>query len=141
LIEKASLRPLYGSLFWWRSIYITNNQMFADGLLVKLGKESQVLEGEMADLISSSELINQAPLVLAAFAKWQILSDGFVTTATDEPQVLGDMRTSFEAETLNPIRGLQIQSDGQMQLLDLGPSVLNDWSLVYDAYQKLFVKQ
>jgi inner membrane protein len=116
--RQARVLPAPGWLIMWRSLYVADGRLYADGLRIPWIGEAKVLPGGSTNLASFDDL----PFALQANAearrqfrilKW--FADGFLAPIAGSPNAVGDMRITAAVESLTPLWGLQFNAEGTMQ--------------------------
>lgn len=102
--------PAPGTLVLWRSIYVHDGAMYADGVRTPYVGETLVRPGTSHPLAAFEGGTAEAERVFDAFA-W--FSDGFVGVVESEsPRVVADMRYSTESHDFAPLWGIRYGAEG-----------------------------
>lgn len=94
-IEHSRVMPAPGALLMWRSIYISNGQLYADGLRVPYWGETLMREGGSAPLATFADLpaeIRARTDTQRIYEVFAWFADGLVTRVEGETNVFGDQR-------------------------------------------------
>ncbi|HEY8461585.1 MAG TPA: metal-dependent hydrolase [Blastocatellia bacterium] len=107
-IEYSRVMPAPGWLLFWRSIYVSNGRLYADGLETRWFGSTLALEGSSAKLTTINDLPEKARSNAEARRRFEVLNwfaDRLV--APVEENAYGDMRFTAAVEGLTPLWGLQ----------------------------------
>ncbi len=109
-IEHGRVMPAPGTLVLWRSIYIEDGVMYADGLRTPWLGTTLVKAGHSLPVATLQKRAEREKRVFKVFA-W--FSDGFVGELPGEsPPVVADMRYSTSSHTFSPLWGIRYGEDG-----------------------------
>jgi inner membrane protein len=115
---RARVLPAPGWLLIWRSIYVTDGRLYADGLRIPWIGEAKALPGGSADEATFDDL----PIALQANAEarrqFRVLrwfADGYLAPIAGSSNAVGDMRITAAVESLMPLWGLQFDPVGTPQ--------------------------
>jgi len=115
-IEYSRVMPAPGWLMFWRSVYVSNGRLYADGIETRWFNSTLALEGGSADVTTLDDLPASAGANAEARRRFKVFNwfaDGLIapvaTTATTEGglNAYGDMRITSTVEGLTPLWGLQ----------------------------------
>ncbi len=115
---QARVLPAPGWLLMWRSLYVANGRLYADGLRIPWIGETKVLPGGSTNVVTFDDL----PVALQANAEarrrfkiFRWFADGYLAPIADSPNAVGDMRITAAVESLTPLWGLQFDEAGASQ--------------------------
>ena len=111
--DHARVMPAPGWLLLWRSVYIANGRLYADGIRTPWFAPARVLEGGSADAIELDDLPASVQNNAESRRRFETLrwfSDGLMAPIgpfNGEATGIGDMRITAAVESLTPLWGLQ----------------------------------
>lgn len=114
--SQARVLPAPGWLVFWRSLYVAEGKLYADGIQVPWYSQAKVLAGASADQVTFIDLPNQALMQTEAQRQFKILAwfaDGYLAPIGTQANAVGDMRITSAVESLSPLWGLQFDAAGQ----------------------------
>jgi len=112
-IEYSHVIPAPGWLMFWRSLYVSNGRLYADGIETRWFNSALALEGGSADLTTFDDLPASAKSNAEARRRFEVFNwfaGGLIAPvqATEEgANAYGDMRFTAAVESLTPLWGLQ----------------------------------
>jgi inner membrane protein len=111
-VEHGRAMPVIGSLLLWRSLYVADGRMYADGLRLVPGAEAAVQPGGAVRVFTAEDLPSGLPPAdRDTFVRFRTFADGFTARLPAEPDLVGDLRYSlswgFEA-----VWGIAIPAEG-----------------------------
>ncbi|MBK8316198.1 MAG: metal-dependent hydrolase [Acidobacteria bacterium] len=109
-IAHSRVMPAPGWLLYWRSVYISNGRLYADGIKIPWFSLPLAVEGGSADATTFEDLPEVAranPETQRRFDLFYWFADGLITPINDGTNAIGDQRITAGIESLNPIWGLQ----------------------------------
>lgn len=112
-IEHSRVMPAPGWLVFWRSTYVADGRIFADGIKVPWLGRSMVLEGSSADVVTIEDLPETArrnPESIRRFQIFRWFADGLIAPVAGDDHAYGDMRITAAVESMDPLWGLQIDA-------------------------------
>ena len=115
---QARVLPAPGWLMFWRSLYIADGKLYADGLQIPWYGEAKVLPGASADAITFTDLPPAAQTQPEAQRQFKILdwfAGGYLAPISGQANAIGDMRITAAVESLAPLWGLQFDAAGLPQ--------------------------
>ncbi|MFT7620548.1 MAG: inner membrane protein [Planctomycetota bacterium] len=114
-IKRIVLKPSFGNVFLWRSIYETGDRHIqADGIRPGFFQDHRVYKGERCPLISVEEASkdlkpeSRLKLDLERFAHF---SDHWLGYHPTQKNVVADMRYSTMPDQINPLWGIEMDYD------------------------------
>jgi inner membrane protein len=116
--QQARVLPAPGWLVFWRSLYVTDGRLYADGIRLPWLGAAQVLEGGSADAITLGDLPAAAQANAEARRQFEIFAwftGGYLTPIAGSAQAIGDQRITAAVESLTPLWGLQFDATGAPQ--------------------------
>jgi inner membrane protein len=126
--ERLLVKPTFGNLVLWRSIYLADGRIHADGIRVFLPGATRVYAGASAPLFAPERDLPWAPPGSRARAdteRFITFSDGYVVQHPGRPEFVGDARYAMLPTRLEPLWG--IEYDGTRA--DRAPRFVTDRSL------------
>jgi inner membrane protein len=111
--DHARVMPAPGWLLLWRSVYIAEGRLYADGIRTPWLASPRVREGESADAVTFEDLSPAARNNAEARRRFEILrwfSGGWLAPVNGQAHVVGDMRITAAVEGLTPLWGLQFDA-------------------------------
>ena len=112
---QARVLPMPGWLIFWRSLYIADGKVHADGIQLPWFSQPQVLSGHSAEVITLNALPAAAQANAETVRRFKVLewfSGGYLAAVDGLPNTIGDQRLTGAIETLNPLWGLQLDETG-----------------------------
>jgi inner membrane protein len=112
-IEYSRVMPAPGWMVFWRSLYVSDGRIYADGIETRWFKSTLALEGGSADLTTFDDLPVNAQLNAEARRRFDIFNwfaGGLISPvsgAGGSMNAYGDMRFTVAVESLTPLWGLQ----------------------------------
>jgi inner membrane protein len=112
-IEYSRVMPAPGWLLFWRSLYVSNGQLYVDGVETRWFGSPLALEGGSANLVTFSDLPESARSNAEARRRFEVLNwfaDRLIAPiakAETNESAYGDMRFTATVESLTPLWGLQ----------------------------------
>ncbi len=111
--QYSRVMPAPGWLLLWRSVYIADGRLYADGIKVPWFGSPLVLEGGSADATTLEDLPPAAQANAETKRRFQVFNwfaDGLIASINDGTNAVGDMRITGTVESLVPLWGLQFDS-------------------------------
>jgi inner membrane protein len=112
-IERSRVMPAPGWLLFWRSLYVSNGRLYADGVETRWFGSTLALEGGSANLTTFNDLPESVRSNAESRRRFEVLnwfSDRLiapVAAAGTGENAYGDMRFTAAVESLTPLWGLQ----------------------------------
>ncbi|MGH9837962.1 MAG: metal-dependent hydrolase [Blastocatellia bacterium] len=106
----ARVMPAPGWLLLWRSVYIADGRLYADGIRTPWFGPPRLLEGGSANAVTFDDLPARAQNNAESRRRFVILrwfSDGLMAPVNGKATEVGDMRITPAVEGLMPLWGLQ----------------------------------
>lgn len=117
---QARVLPMPGWLLFWRSLYIADGRLYADGVRVPWLGGAKVLPGLNADALSFTDLPATVQANAEARRQFEILNwfaGGYLAPVNGEVTAVGDMRLTNSVEGLTPLWGLRFTDAAAPQRL------------------------
>jgi inner membrane protein len=134
-VLHSRVMPAPGWLIMWRSVYIADGRLYADGIKVPWFNSPLMLEGGSADATTFEDLPANArsnPETIRRFKILNWFADGLVASIGDKSNAIGDMRITAAVESLVPLWGLQFEpSSGSAQRWSPPPSTGRDFGVFF----------
>jgi inner membrane protein len=115
---QARVLPAPGWLMFWRSLYIADGRLYADGMQIPWYGEAKVLPGASADAVTFIDLPATAQAQPETQRQFKILdwfAGGYLAPVPGQPNAVGDMRITAAVESLTPLWGMQFDDAGLPQ--------------------------
>jgi inner membrane protein len=112
--EQHVVKPTLGNLLLWRSVYISDEQIYVDAVRLGLLGGYKVFEGESVEqFILEKELpgLDMKSQLYADIQRFLIFSDGYMAYDPGQANVLGDIRYSMLPVSVRPLWGIVIYPD------------------------------
>ena len=112
-IEYSRVMPAPGWMVFWRSLYVSDGRLYADGIETRWFNSTLALEGGSADLTTFDDLPASAqsnPEARRRFDVFNWFAGGLiapVSASGESAKAYGDMRFTAAVESLTPLWGLQ----------------------------------
>jgi inner membrane protein len=107
---RLLVKPTFANLILWRSLYIVDDEVYADAVRIVPFAEHQLYQGEHQKLVGSSSLGDWGgtnTLARTDFERFARFADGFVVRHPSRPQLLGDARFALLPNSLQPVWGIE----------------------------------
>ena len=108
--ERLLVKPTLGNILLWRSIYLSNNEIYVDAVRVGIIADNQIYNGSSLPLLDL-ETMNPFPentrgrTDLVRFAK---LSSNWLAYDPSQPELVGDIRYAMLPTRIEPLWGIQL---------------------------------
>jgi inner membrane protein len=109
-VERGRVMPMLFSPLLWRSVYISNGRIFADGVRLLPFKRGGVREGgQISRATPLPAAVGNKPESIRAFKVLDWFADGYVSASTDTSSHLlaGDQRFAINTGSTTPLWGLE----------------------------------
>lgn len=109
--ERLVVKPTIGNLLLWRSVYVVDGRVYADGIRVGGPGGTRTYAGESAPLFDAGRELAWAPPDSRArrdVERFTVLSDGMVARDPRDPTVLGDVRYAMLPTAVAPLWGIAL---------------------------------
>lgn len=116
-VVRARVMPTPGNLVVWRSLYVADGRIYADGLRVPFLGPTRLRQGVSVELFRPDALdalpagSSRSERIADVVKRFDRFSDGFVARDPERPEVLADMRYSLEVASFSPLWGIRVSSD------------------------------
>jgi inner membrane protein len=110
--RQALVKPTIGNLVLWRSTYIQDGRIYADG--VRAGAGTRTYPGESAALFDPARDIPWAPAGSPAHLqaeRFAQLSEGYLTRHPRRPAMIGDARYAMLPTSVEPLWGIVFEAE------------------------------
>jgi len=109
-IQHGRVMPMLLSPFLWRSVYISNGRIFADGFRLMPFASVRMREG--AQISKATQLpagVGDKPASIRAFKTLDWFADGYVSASADDSShlIAGDQRYAITTGSTSPLWGLE----------------------------------
>lgn len=108
--QQWRVMPAPGWLALWRSVYITDGRLYADGIRTPWIGAPLTLAGGSVDAITFDDLPDAAKSNAESVRRFQILNwfaSGFISPINQDASAVGDERITSAVESLTPMWGLE----------------------------------
>lgn len=124
-IERGRVTPALGTLLLWRSTYVHEGRIHADGIHVPFRGAPGVRVGTSRPRFGPEDVPAGLPDPERAervFDRFEAFADGYTAAVETHPSavVVGDMRYSFELSGFRPIWGLSFNLHGRLDVTLVG---------------------
>lgn len=103
--QRVLVKPTLGNLVLWRAMYLHDQRVYADA--VRVGVKASSYPGESAVLAPQAIGSGSSPQ-----ARFAAFSDGWLVADPRHPGRLGDARYAMLPNSLRPLWGIEVDSDG-----------------------------
>ena len=120
--ERLLAKPTIGNLVLWRSVYLAEDQIYADGIRVGIFSGNKIYTGESLPLLNPDS-INTLPhnsRAMQDLKRFSNFSDGWIAIHPDKPDYIGDLRYSMLPTSTMPLWGIRVdrqQPDAPLQFV------------------------
>jgi len=117
-IVKSRVMPTLANAFIWNSIYISNQKIYYDKIITPLFSKTYAVKGSHTPLANSSELpksITSNQVLMHDFTVFKWFSDGFITTVSTKPLIIGDMRYIRQKGHATVLWGIKFPNNATQQ--------------------------
>jgi inner membrane protein len=132
--ERLLVKPTFGNVLLWRSTYIADGRIHADGIRIGLG-EARVYRGESAELFDPARDLPWAPPGSGArlqAERFMRFADGYAARHPARPELIGDARYAMLPTRVAPLWG--VVYDGNRP--DAGVRFVTDRALTPEMRQR-----
>jgi inner membrane protein len=115
---RARVMPAPGWLTMWRSVYVADGRLYADGVRVPWFGAPSVSPGGSAALATWAGLPAHVQANAEAKRQFELFAwfaDGYLTPIEGNADAVGDQRITGMVDSLLPLWGLQFAADGAPQ--------------------------
>lgn len=113
-IQQHVVKPTLGNLLLWRSIYISDNQIYVDAIRLGLLGGYKAFEGESVEQFSLGKdlpNLDAASQLYKDIQRFRTFSDGYMAYDPGQANVIGDIRYSMLPVSVRPLWGIVIYPD------------------------------
>jgi inner membrane protein len=110
-VSRLVVKPTFANILLWRSIYISDQQVFADGHRVPITGASRHYPGQSLPLVTAGSLGEwgaSSTLAVTDFERFSRFSDDFVVRSPRRQTMLGDARFAMLPTKLKPLWGIEM---------------------------------
>lgn len=117
-LEQAQVTPLIGNIIVWRSLYVHEGRVYADGFRLIPGRDPQLSRGTSRPLYQpdDEDLSDRQRDVLGRLGSF---AEDYLVQEDDG--LIGDQRFSFDIDGFRAIWGVRLQADGGIVWHDTSP--------------------
>jgi inner membrane protein len=108
-IEKAVIKPTFGNILLWRSVYLSEGKFHVDA--VRAGLSKRVYQGMSTEKFNMSEAfpnIGVESILAQDVRRFEQFSDGYVSLYPGKPNILGDVRYALNPLSVVPLWGITL---------------------------------
>ena len=108
-IEKVVIKPTFGNILLWRSVYLSEGRFHVDA--VRAGLSKRVYQGMSAEKFSMTEAfpsIGVDSVLAHDVRRFEHFSDGYVSQYPGKPDILGDVRYALNPLSVVPLWGITL---------------------------------
>lgn len=106
-IERSMVMPSFATHLSWRSLYLSDGQVYVDKIRVPWFGPRCLSPGQSVPLAPAPNPDELEPTVARAERLMRWFASDWVGYAQNDPTVLGDLRYSFSPREVNPIWGIR----------------------------------
>ncbi len=108
--ERLLVKPTIGNLVLWRSVYLADSRIYADGIRIGLFSGKKIYTGESLPLLDpdSIKTIPDNSRAMQDLKRFSGFSDGWIAIHPDKPDYIGDLRYSMLPVSAMPLWGILI---------------------------------
>ncbi len=120
--RQLLVKPTLANLLLWRSTYIADGRIYADGIRVGPFSGVRVYRGDSAALVVPERDLSWAPPGSPAGAqaeRFARLSDGYLAWHPQRPRMLGDARYAMLPTSVAPLWGVEFEAERASARVDL----------------------
>lgn len=111
IMERVVVKPTLGNRVLWRSTYIRNDTLYADGIRLTWFGEPVFYEGESQPLVRTEAFEGiRNTTQYSDIHRFNRLSEGFLVRHPEQPDVIGDARYAMLPTSLTPLWGIRLDS-------------------------------
>jgi len=135
VIEHSVVKPTLGNLVLWRSTYIADGRVYADGIRVGLVRGDRIYEGDSSPLVIPQTDFQRyrGTTLFEDLIRMSDLSEGYLVRHPEKPLVVGDARYAMLPTSLSPLWGVVVdttRADEHLSFLyfrESGPDIRAPW--------------
>ncbi|MBT6276749.1 MAG: metal-dependent hydrolase, partial [Chromatiales bacterium] len=109
---KVVVKPTLGNLVVWRGIYVAENQYWIDAVRVAWPGTTLAYPGSSISPANTGTQSGLSSVQRTDVDRFTRLSEGFVVTHPDHPNVLGDIRYAMQPNGIRPLWGIELNQGG-----------------------------
>lgn len=105
------VKPTLGNLLLWRSVYMTDEDIYVDAIRVGLFSEARIYEGESVARFRFTDLnrdVAPSSVLSGDIERFRRFSEGMIALAPAQDNVIGDVRYSMSPVSVAPLWGIRI---------------------------------
>src|SRR5262245_115499 len=109
-MTHSRVMPAIGWLLLWRSVYLAEGRLYADGIRIPWLGTPRVLEGGSSDSTTADDLPPSARNNAETERRFRVMNwfaDGLIAPIDGNGNAIGDMRYTAAPESLTPLWGLK----------------------------------
>jgi inner membrane protein len=108
--ERLLVKPTIGNLVLWRSVYLADDRIYADGIRVGIFSGKKIFTGESLPLLNpeSIKTLPDNSRAMQDLKRFSGFSDGWIAIHPDKPDYIGDLRYSMLPVSTMPLWGVLI---------------------------------
>jgi inner membrane protein len=139
-ISRGIVKPGFGNIILWRSIYEANGNYYVDAMRLPYFGKVQLSEGEsIKKLVISRDLSNipKESITFKDIKRFELFSQGFISFSKDDPNLITDVRYGLTTNGVSPLWAISIdpsQTDQHTPFITfrqkLMPSMRGLWAMI-----------
>jgi inner membrane protein len=111
IMDRVIVKPTLGNRLLWRSTYIRNDTLYADGIRLTWFGDNVYYDGDAQPLVRTDEFRSiENTTQYNDIQRFYRLSDGYLVRHPEQPDVIGDARYSMLPTSLVPLWGIRLDS-------------------------------
>lgn len=119
-VVARTVKPSFGNILLWRSIYMTEDKIYVDAIRVGL-PGTQVYPGtsvERLELQRDFPALDPGSVLAADIMRFHTFSNGYIALQPDQKNVVGDIRYSLVPNSVSALWGITIDVQQPQQHAD-----------------------
>jgi inner membrane protein len=116
VIEKVVIKPTFGNILLWRSVYLSEDGFHID--VVRVGLSKRAYQGTSIEKLNMKKAFPNmdADSVMARdIRRFEHFSDGYVSQYPGKPEILGDVRYALNPLSAKPLWGIELNRADENQ--------------------------
>jgi len=110
-VDSIVVKPTMGNLVLWRSSYISDGRIYADGIRVSLIGENRIYTGNSVALFLPERDLSDIPkesVLYQDVLRFSSLVEGYVALTPSDNSILGDIRYSLLPNSIAPLWAISL---------------------------------
>lgn len=108
-IEKIVVKPTFGNILLWRSVYLSGSTFYIDA--IRLGIDKKLYPGASLEKFGQQDLavhVEKNTTLMTDIQRFQFFSDDYIAFHPGDKNVLGDVRYSLNPISNIPLWGIRL---------------------------------